>query len=73
VIGSGVAGLVAARVLADRCDEVVLLERDGLASASAPDDANSSGSLSDVAAAVSARRRGVPQVGACLTRCSWMR
>ncbi|KIZ01876.1 hypothetical protein MNEG_6084 [Monoraphidium neglectum] len=65
VCGSGVAGLAAARVLADHFDEVILLERDGqliddvtgndaAAAAQAP-------GLADVSEAVAARRRGVPQ------------
>jgi hypothetical protein len=73
VCGSGVAGLVAARVLADTFDEVLLLERDAplLAdpAAAAPEPGAAAGDAAggerglsaELAAEVEARRRGVPQ------------
>ncbi|GBF91594.1 2-polyprenyl-6-methoxyphenol hydroxylase-like oxidoreductase [Raphidocelis subcapitata] len=57
VVGSGVAGLVAARVLSEHFDEVLLLERDSLPTEAAE------GGLAATKDAVSARRRGVPQWG----------
>jgi choline dehydrogenase-like flavoprotein len=76
VCGSGVAGLVAARVLSDTFDEVLLLERDapllsqpGTSAAAAGDgdaaEAAAAAAGQDLSAAlaaeVQARRRGVPQ------------
>ncbi|KAI8466907.1 MAG: hypothetical protein J3K34DRAFT_432121 [Monoraphidium minutum] len=74
VIGSGVAGLAAARVLSDYFDEVLLLERDGTLIAAPDADAAAATAapqgergaaqllpLADAARAVDALRRGVPQ------------
>jgi len=70
VIGTGMAGLAAARIMADHFDEVVMLERDSLpflpqgdeASAAQENPASSSSGshLPDMASVMEARR-GVPQ------------
>jgi hypothetical protein len=69
VYGGGLAGLAAARVLADHFDEVVLLERDAVpltppgaeGAAAAGLSANAAALTSDPVAAAAAARRGVPQ------------
>jgi 2-polyprenyl-6-methoxyphenol hydroxylase-like FAD-dependent oxidoreductase len=62
VYGGGLAGLAAARILAELFDQVFLLERDALPSDATPGDASSSRSSSpDPAADAAHARRGVPQ------------
>lgn len=67
VCGSGVAGLAAARVLADHFDEVLVLERDGQLLEDLEGGALAGGApspsvqLPEASEVVSSRRRGVPQ------------
>ncbi|MFI5844483.1 FAD-dependent oxidoreductase [Catenuloplanes sp. NPDC051500] len=58
VLGGSIAGLMAARVLSDHADEVVIIERDDLSALDVPDDRIAA----DPATAV-APRPGVPQGG----------